>query len=179
MELLASRISKVQMHSPQQHHRGGGVGGVGGQHPGCPRGGIQCVANSAAWEVSQWYGASNTDGIDNQVAEMDHFISTIATTTCNIHASTTCSTSNVEAVLDAIQGKTKLYSTEDLMLGDSLASLVTRCEHADQTAQAADLVYIVRYVYWLFYSPINANLIYLYQYFLQDVHSQNNHHQEG
>ena len=106
------------------------------------------------------------------------FISTIATTAQDIHASpigSTCS-NNVQAVLDALQGKTQLLSTEELMSEDSLASLATRCERADQTAQAADLVYmlscmelrakVIRYVYLLFYLPINANLIYLYQYFL-------------
>ena len=92
-----------------------------------------------------------------------HFISTIATTARNIHASPVGSNGGniIQAILDALQGKTQLLSAEDLMSGDSLASLATRCERADQTAQAADLIYmlscmelrakVIRYISFIYY----------------------------
>jgi hypothetical protein len=103
-----------------------------------------------------------------------HFISTISTTARDIHSPPIGSAygSNLQSVLDGLQGKMPLLSTEDLMSEDSLAFLAARCKQADQTAQTADLVYmlscmelrakVIRYVYLSFYSLINANLIYLY-----------------
>jgi len=41
------------------------------RRPSCPRGGVLQAANGAAWEVSRRYGASNVDGMDNEVAEND------------------------------------------------------------------------------------------------------------
>jgi hypothetical protein len=92
-----------------------------------------------------------------------HFISNISTTAHNIHSPPIglAYGSNFQSVLDGLQGKTPLLSTEDLMSEDSLAFLATRCEWADQTAQAADLVYmlscmelrakVIRYVYVRFW----------------------------
>jgi hypothetical protein len=103
-----------------------------------------------------------------------HFISTISTTACDIHSPPIglAYGSNLQSILDGLQGKMPLLSTEDLMSEDSLAFLAARCKQADQTAQAANLVYmlscmqlrakVIRYVYLSFYLLINANLIYLY-----------------
>jgi hypothetical protein len=166
------------------------------RRPSCPRGGVQRAANGAAWEVSRRYGASNVDGMDNEVAENDvreenfslgqyaeqvvdrmqpepenpalpifgsHFISTIATTARNINDSPIDSSGvdNVQAILDSLQEKTQLYSTEELMANNSLSALAQRCARADQMSQAADLVYmlscvelrakVIRYVLFLFY----------------------------
>ena len=104
-----------------------------------------------------------------------HFISTIATTARNINASPIDSNyiDNVQGVLDSLQEKTHLHSTESLMASDSLYSLAQRCAHADQISQAADLVYmlscielrakVIRYVLFDF---INAKLKCTFQYFL-------------
>jgi hypothetical protein len=93
-----------------------------------------------------------------------HFISTIATTARDINAFTyrfNLRCNNVQAVLDALQGKTQLLSTEELM-SERFPCMPwqQRCERADQTAQAADLVYmlscmelrakVIRYVYFYF-----------------------------
>lgn len=92
-----------------------------------------------------------------------HFISTIATTSRNINASPIDPNhvDNVRAILDSIQEKTRLHSTEALMANNSLSSLAQRCARADQMSQAADLVYmlscielrakVIRYVLFLFY----------------------------
>ena len=189
----------------------------GGRRPSCPRGGVQRAVNGAAWEVSRRYSASNVDGMDNEAAEDDlqeedffpghydeqlermqpepenpalpllgsHLISTIATTARDINVS---SANNVQAVLDALQGKTHLLSTEELMSKDSLASLAARCERADQTAQAADVVYmlscmelrakVIRYVCLFACYLINVDLIYLYQHFPKHFNSKNYHPQK-
>ena len=96
-----------------------------------------------------------------------HFISSITTTSRDFVAAPIDSTcgNNIQVVLDALQGKTQLLSTQDLMANNSLVSLAGRCARADQITQAADLVYmlscmelrakVIRYVLLLFYF-INA-----------------------
>jgi hypothetical protein len=79
---------------------------------------------------------SDAEQLDRMLPELEnpalptlgsHFISTIATTARNIHASPVGSTgsNDIQAILDALQGKTQLLSMEELMSGDSLASLAT------------------------------------------------------